>query len=116
MFDRIYGIYDLKAEHVIGSLVFFPADAAACRMFSEVVRAEGTDVNKYPDDYVFVCFGSMVKLDNGRMAIDPVIDPLLKPLLTGADVVKADEAARVARFTAEDAGEDLLQQTELAVS
>lgn len=55
MYDRIYAIYDLRAQQFAGPPFFSPNDAVAARSFGDVVRAGGNAVSQYPDDHVLVC-------------------------------------------------------------
>lgn len=114
MFDRIYGIYDLKAERVIGPLMFFPSDPAACRMFGDVVRSENTEVHAHPDDYALCCFGALVRDSAGTLSIDPMVSPTLFPVLTGTKVLEFD--ATKARVAQAEVGDDLFAAPDGAVA
>lgn len=94
MYDRIYGVYDYKAESVVGPLLLFGADAAACRMFIDVVNAPGSQVSAHPGDFALVCFGTMVRLQSGRLVVEPSSESAIdNPVLTGAAIVASRDRA-----------------------
>lgn len=94
MYDRLYGVYDYKAERVEGPLLPFPSDASACRMFVDLVHSQGTAIAAHPGDYALCMFGTFVRLESGRLVVVPSVDlPTDVPILTGQAVVDADAAA-----------------------
>lgn len=90
MYDRIYGIYDLKSCSIVGPLVPLPSDGAAARMFSDVVHSSGSAVFAHPLDYVLLRFGELVELEDGSLTLAAVARPADEPVLTGLAVVEAD--------------------------
>lgn len=107
MYDRLYGIYDSKARRVVGlGLSFFPADASACRWFTDVVRAPDTQVGKHPRDYCLVRFGDIGPYELGDIGV--VVTALANPvlLLTGSAVVDADADAVPELVGADPSGVD----------
>lgn len=97
MYEKIYGIYDFKAEQVIGPLMFFPSDPAACRMFTDVCRDPKGQVYAHPEDYALVWFGTLIRRDNLGSTIEPVERPLAVPILSGLQVVAVDNAREAQR-------------------
>lgn len=91
MYARIYGIFDSKAENVLGPLMFFSSDAAASRTFVDIVRDEKSQVFAHPEDYDLRFFGTLIPLSSDKGChIDPVLPADV--ILTGAHVVAVDTA------------------------
>lgn len=76
MKKNLYAVYDTKAEEVIGGVLYaFPHDAVAVRMFTDAYQAEGTTINKHPEDFELISLGTME---------NTAITPELRIVITGA--------------------------------
>lgn len=53
----LYAVRDLVSDSFFGGIHLFRADAAAVRMFGDVVAMDGSAVGAHPDDYVLVRLG-----------------------------------------------------------
>lgn len=56
----IYAVYDIKAQDVIGGVLYIHShDAVAIRMFTDAYAAEGTMINKHPEDFALIALGEL---------------------------------------------------------
>lgn len=97
MVERIYGVYDLKAERVLNDVLFiFPNDAAASRMFVDSVRNPESTLAKHPEDFVLVSFGEFGADElSGRAVLVSNVRALLDaPILSALAVIQMDEEAK----------------------
>lgn len=92
---QIYGIWDKVAEDFIGglySLMVFPHDAPAVRMFNDVAGNPNTDIGKHVDDFELRFLGvledGVLHGENARVVI------------TGTAFRQAQEAAKAAEANA----------------
>lgn len=79
---RIYGIQDLKAQELLGTLLqIFRHDAAAIRMFTDACEHKESLVAKHPADFALVCLGHITD--------DNTIVPENRTVITGEALIAA---------------------------
>ncbi|AZL82915.1 nonstructural protein [Apis mellifera associated microvirus 12] len=76
---RLYGIYDVRGETIIGNVVSHRVDAAAVRMFGDIAGDKQSLVGTHPSDFDLVHIGTLA-LDTG--VIDTTDCP--RVVVTGA--------------------------------
>lgn len=86
MVQRLYAIYDLKAEAPVGVLQWANTDEEATRRFALVVKAPGTLIHDHPGDFVLLHVGDV---DFTSMAITPNAASRMQPIANGADIARA---------------------------
>lgn len=94
MLHGLYVIYDNKADTPIGGVAqLVTTDAAAVRMFAEIVTTPGTMCHQHPKDFSLlrVAFIDLVTLE-----IEPNLSSRHKPITTGDAIVREIERARSA--------------------
>lgn len=67
----IYAIVDVAAGTIIGGLQVYRHAAAAVRVFNDIAAAEGTAINKHPEDYHMLYLGKL----NDDFTIAGIKDP-----------------------------------------
>lgn len=91
---RLYCIYDIKAEAVVGGVVqLLGTDAEAARMFTGVLTTPGTICHEHPEDFNLMLLGT---IDYESMKITPNLSSLQIPVTTGVAIVRELERARSA--------------------
>lgn len=91
MKQRLYLIYDVKAEAPIGVIQWLSTDAQAIRMFEQVCRTPDTLCYTNPEDFVLLFVGT---LDFSSCVIEPNVLALSAPIMTGVNVARALTRAR----------------------
>lgn len=81
----IYGVYDNKAEAIVGGLYLFRQDAAAIRMFGDIASDPKTLVGMHTEDYDLLLLG-MLQENSTLTATDPI------KVMTGAAWLAAQQA------------------------
>lgn len=56
MWQRLYGVYDRKANDLVGPLMLFPSDGAAVRSLEDILVGGKSILTAHPDDYVLRCY------------------------------------------------------------
>lgn len=59
--DRIYALYDLVAESIVGQMFTMKSDGPAVRAFQDTLLNPEHTISKYKKDYVLICFGTIEK-------------------------------------------------------
>lgn len=109
MFDRLYAVYDVKAEGLAGPQLFTtPTDGVAGRSFIELLKTPGTVMHQHPQDFNLICLGVVKPDEHGRLSVLPedgtgVLYGRARVVLLGRDVVNAENN----RQTAENLYADL---------
>lgn len=88
MTKRLYVIYDLVAESMVGQLLMFAADAAAVRFFGDVCVDPQTMVARHVEDHE-LRFVGVVDEESGAVSSAPVA-----VVLSGKAWKAATDAAR----------------------
>lgn len=88
MTQRIYVIYDLKAEMTLGGLFLHRHDAAAVRFFTDVASDPQTTVNKHMADHELRCIGLFDDEAGGITGVESRV------VLTGAALLASQQAAQ----------------------
>lgn len=86
---KLYAIYDIVAQMIVGHISIITHDAAAIRMFSDVATAkEPNMINQHLADFNLICLGNL--LENVDDALAPTeIDPYYKIVITGEQLLAA---------------------------
>lgn len=102
---RIYAVYDLKAEQLLGQPLALPNDAAARRMFADLAQGAGAGhlLHDHLEDFCMVNLADF-DADSGviTQVASPHYDPFRDPsrvILTGVDLLgeyRRQEAERQA--------------------
>lgn len=84
----IYAVLDLKAEEIHGGthLFLFGHDAAAVRMFTDVLADERSMLSRHPEDYNLVRIGDVItRLDQGSdLQLGAIQQLRIETILSGA--------------------------------
>ena len=95
MFQRLYCIYDFKAEAPVNKFFqAFSTDGEATRMFAAVVQGPGTLVSEHPADFGLLFVGT-VNFDTLDIEINKA--SRFNPVAMGDAIVREIERARAAR-------------------
>lgn len=69
---RLYGVYDVKAEDYIGSVMTFAAHQAAIRTFGDVLADPKSSLHAHVQDYELHHLGD---LESPKVGVVPVSPP-----------------------------------------
>lgn len=60
--NRIYALYDIVAQAIVGQLMIMKHDAAAIRIFADAMTAkEPNMINQHPEDFRLITLGSILE-------------------------------------------------------
>lgn len=91
MKQKLYSVYDIKAECPVGVIQWFTNDAAATRMFEAVIRTPGSMISEHPEDFVLLCLGTM---DLTTLSIELNVINRMVPIAEGFQIARALTRAR----------------------
>lgn len=91
MKQKLYVVYDLKAECPLGVIQWFSNDAAAVRMFESICRAPNTMLAEHPEDFVLLCLGV---IDLTTLSIELNVANRMVPIAEGFMIARAFARAR----------------------
>jgi len=104
--QRLYTIYDLKAESPVGVIQWFSTDAQAARMFSSVIQAPGSLIHEHPGDFVLLFLGT---ISFSSLAITPNLNSRMLPVASGDAIVRASTRARNVDTSSVSAAADVMR-------
>lgn len=91
MKQRLYVIYDVKAEAPVGFIQRVGTEAEILRMFQDIIAAGENLIAQHPEDFVLLFLGI---LDVTSLNIELNQLSRMVPVVSGADVARALSRAR----------------------
>lgn len=86
----VYAVIDLKTGEPVGPILqLHRHDTVAVREFAGLALDERTMIHKWPDDYVLVQVGFIVKEDDGTQ--HPKILPEYKTIVSARNIIDAQQ-------------------------